>query len=172
MVKYRRYQVPGGTYFFTVALQDRKSKYLTQHIRELGAAIRHVRILHPFKTIAMVALPDHLHAMWQLPDDDMNFSIRWRSIKTTFTTNIKNLGIEIPKNKFNENCLWQKRFWEHAIRDEKDYENHVNYIHYNPVKHQLVKNVYNWPYSTFHRYVRAGIIPSNWSCEGNDIYGE
>ena len=128
--------------------------------------------MHPFKTIAMVVLPDHLHAMWELPDDDANFSLRWRCIKVSFAANIKKTGIEIHKNRYNENILWQRRFWEHVVRDEKDHERHVNYIHYNPVKHKLVKKVSDWPYSTFHRYVREGILSSDWSSEPDNIYEE
>ncbi len=159
MVKYRRYRIQGGTYFFTVTLQDRKSDYLTRYIRQLGAAIRHVKSLHPFTTIAMVVLPDHLHAMWELPDDDDNYSLRWRCIKTAFAANIKKSGVEILKNRFNENCLWQRRFWEHTIRDEKDYERNINYIHYNPVKHQLIKNVSDWLIQLFIDMLEMGFFP-------------
>jgi len=172
MVKYRRCNIPGGTYFFTVNLHDRQSNYLTTHIKQLGDAFRHVKSIHPFKTIAMAILPDHLHAMWELPENDTNFSLRWRCIKITFAIQIKKLGVTINKNRYNENLLWQRRFWEHTILDEIDYEKHVNYIHYNPVKHNLVKRVGDWPYSTFHRYVKNGVLPANWSTEPDDIYEE
>jgi len=156
----------------TVTLQDRKSNYLTKYIKQLGEAMRHVKRIHPFKIIAMVVLPDHLHAMWDLPENDANFSLRWRCIKISFAAQIKKCGITVKKNQYNENLLWQRRFWEHAIRNEKDYEQHVNYIHYNPVKHNLVKRVSDWPYSTFHQYVKEGILPANWSAAQDDLYVE
>ncbi len=169
MVQYRRYRIAGGIYFFTVALHNRKSNYLTKYIQQLGAAIRHVKRLHAFKTIAMVVLPDHLHAMWELPVNDDNYSLRWRCIKTAFAKNLRNCGVKIQKNRFNENCLWQRRFWEHVIRDDKDYERHVDYIHYNPVKHKLVNSPIEWPYSTFHRYVREGTLSKNWSKKPDNL---
>jgi putative transposase len=169
MVHYRRYQIPGGTYFFTVVLQNRQSDWLIKYIAQLKAAFRHVNNLHPFKTQAIVVLPDHLHAIWELPENDSNYSLRWRCIKIAFAKNLKQSGIDISKNKFGENVLWQRRFWEHTIRNEKDYERHVDYIHYNPVKHGLVENVNDWPYSTFHRYVREGLLPKNWSYANEDM---
>jgi putative transposase len=172
MVKYRRYYHPGGTYFFTLTLQNRKADYLTQYINELGNAIRNVKCIHAFNTLAIVVLPDHLHTIWQLPEGDSNFSLRWRCIKTSFAANIKRRGVCIGKNQYNEHVLWQRRFWEHMIRDEKDFERHVNYIHYNPVKHHLVKQVKDWPYSSFHRFVKKGILPLNWSSDPGDFTAE
>ena len=169
MVKYRRFYVPGGTYFFTATLHDRKSDWLIKHIRQLGDAMRRVRDIHPYKTIAMVVLPDHLHVIWELPENDANFSLRWRCIKSLFTKKLTASGVNIAKNAFGENILWQRRFWEHMIRDEKDYARHVDYIHFNPVKHQLVTRVADWPFSTFHRYVNKGLLPRNWAYRNDDL---
>ena len=113
---------------------------------------------HPFKTLAYVILPDHCHLIWELPPEDGNYSLRWREIKKRFSQALVKQGIELSKNKFNEYNVWQRRYWEHTIRDAKDFENHVNYIHYNPVKHQLVKKVKKWEYSSFHDYVRKGLL--------------
>jgi putative transposase len=90
---------------------------------------------YPYKIIAMVVLPDHLHAIWELPENDSNYSLRWRCVKAQFARNLKNFGVGVMKNSAGENLLWQRRFWEHLIRNEKDFESHINYIHYNPVKH-------------------------------------
>jgi putative transposase len=169
MVKYRRYRVPGGTYFFTLTLRDRKSDWLTRYCGQVINAMKKVRAIHPFKTIALVILPDHLHAMWTLPDGDSNYSLRWRLIKTQFSKNLASSGISIKKNAKGENILWQNRFWEHTIRNEIDYEKHVNYIHYNPVKHGFVTKPADWPYTTFHRYVKNGILPYDWCHQECDI---
>ena len=166
MVKYRRLKISGGTYFFTVTLRDRQANYLVKHINLLIQAMRCARETRPFKTIALVVLPEHLHTMWQLPDDDDDFSVRWMRIKRLFTESLIKTGEKVNKNYQGEPLVWQNRFWEHALRNEKDYENHVNYIHYNPVKHGLVSRARDWPYSTFHRYVRAKIYPINWCDNG------
>jgi len=168
-VKYRRLKIPGGVYFFTVALRDRQSNYLIEYIALLTKAMKDVRETMPYKTIALVVLPDHLHTMWQLPDEDDNYSARWMRIKKQFTRRLIREGVQIRKNHLGECDLWQRRFWEHALRNEKDYENHANYIHYNPVKHRYVRRVRDWPYSTFHRYVREGVYPLNWCDSG--LYG-
>ena len=169
MVKYRRYYLPGGTYFFTVTLHNRKSIWLTKYIKELGVVMRSAQVTYPYKVIAMVVLPEHLHAIWELPEGDKNFSLRWRYIKSQFTKKLLKGSVNIAKNNRGEYALWQRRFWEHAIRDEKDYQRHVDYIHYNPVKHQLVTCVKDWPYSTFHRYVKEGIIAENWCYQNDDM---
>jgi putative transposase len=169
MVHYRRYQIPGGTFFFTVALQNRQSDWLVRYVEQLKNAFRHVNKIHPFKTDAMVVLPDHLHVLWELPDGDCNYSLRWRCIKIAFAKNIHQLGVNISKNRYGENQIWQRRFWEHTIRNEKDFAKHVDYIHYNPVKHGLIERVSDWPHSTFHRYVKEGLLPNNWSYANDDM---
>jgi putative transposase len=169
MVKYRRYYLPGGTYFFTVTLRNRKSDWLTKYVKQLGDAMRRVQAIHPYKILAIVVLPDHLHTLWELPEGDSNFSLRWRLIKIQFAENIKAKGVKIIKNYRGENILWQRRFWEHAIRDEKDYQQHVDYIHYNPVKHGLAERVSDRPYSSSHRYVSEDMLPSNWCYPNDDL---
>lgn len=166
MVHYRRYKVGGGTYFFTVVLADRKSTILTDYIDGFRSSLKRVQSLHPFTIHAIVVLPDHFHTIWEMPDDDDNFSIRMRLLKNLFTRHVAKAGHQMSLNYRGEKNLWQRRFWEHVIRDELDFENHTNYIHYNPVKHGLVKHVVDWPYSSFHQYVRKGILTRNWGSYG------
>jgi len=163
MVLYRRNRVVGGTYFFTVTLRDRSSALLVECIDELRAAFRDAKRARPFRIEAMVVLPEHLHAIWTLPRDDDDYSGRWRVIKARFTRSLAESGVGIRCNPKGEYDLWQRRFWEHTLRDEADLRRHVEYIHFNPVKHGWVTQVRDWPYSTFHRYVRAGIYPLDWA---------
>ena len=151
MVKYRRHRTKGGIYFLTVVLQDRQSSILIEHINLLREAMKQVKESHPFKINAMVILPDHFHAIWELPEDSDNYSQRLRLFKCNFTRKLIKVSNQYTKNHHGVYNIWQTRFWEHTIRDDKDFENHVNYVHYNPVKHGLVKNVKDWPYSTFHQ---------------------
>jgi putative transposase len=162
MVHYRRSLVPGGTFFFTVTIADRRSSILVQNIGSLRHAFRITRKERPFVIDAIVVLPDHLHAILTLPQDDADFSGRWRRMKSLFTRQIIDRGLSITRDHRGEYMLWQRRFWEHAIRDETDLSRHVDYIHYNPVKHALVSQVTEWPYSSFHRYVRKGWLPEDW----------
>jgi putative transposase len=169
MPNYRRYRVPGGTYFFTVNLLERRQDTLVRHIDVLREAVRKTRRERPFHIDAWVVLPDHMHCVWTLPPGDDDFSNRWKSIKIRFVQAIprteRRSSVRISKG---ERGIWQRRFWEHVIRDEADYEHHVNYVHWNPVKHGLAKTVADWPYSTFHRYVREGILPTDWIGEVGD----
>ncbi len=162
MVQYRRNFVPGGTFFFTVTLVDRRSSALVEHIASLRAAFRATRSERPFTIDAIVVLPDHLHAIMTLPPDDCDFSGRWRRLKSVFTRRVVAAGVPIERNQKGEHTLWQRRFWEHTIRDDKDFARHVDYIHFNPVKHGLVTRVCDWPHSSFHRYVREGLLPEDW----------
>jgi putative transposase len=155
MVTYRRNRQPGGTYFFTVTLMDRGSSMLTRHIPVLGNAMRDVRAHHPFETIAIVVLPDHLHAIWRLPEHDTEYSMRWRMIKSLFTRRVVAAGESIPGRTKGERRLWARRFWEHTMRDEDDLQQHVDYIHGNPVKHGWSERIEEWPWSSFHRYRTA-----------------
>ncbi len=175
MVLYRRNRVAGGTYFFTVTLRDRRSDTLARHVGLLRKAFRWVRSKRAFTIDAIVILPDHLHTIWTLPEDDTDYSGRWRAIKSRFSQQLKHSGYPLIKNKRGEYLLWQRRFWEHTIKDDNDFNRHVDYIHWNPVKHGLVSNVYDWPYSLFHRYVRLGLLPDNWVGgvnEDQSDYGE
>lgn len=176
MVAYRRNFIPGGSYFFTVTLLDRSSTLLVDRIDDLREAMRSVRAERPFTMDAVVVLPDHLHCIWTLPLDDADYSMRWREIKSRFSRRVpvdENLTVG-RKNKA-ERGIWQRRFWEHTLRDPLDVERHVDYIHYNPVKHGYVRCVVEWPYSSFHRYVDRGEYPWDWAgsglCEGRG-FGE
>ncbi|KTD64604.1 REP-associated tyrosine transposase [Legionella shakespearei] len=162
MVYYRRDYSPGASYFFTLTLIDRQSAYLTKYISNLSDAFRIIRAKSNFITHAMVVLPDHLHCLWQLPLDDSDYSNRIRLIKTHFTQSLLRLNIPLKKNVRGNVNLWQTRFWEHRIRDEKDFQMHVDYIHYNPVKHGYVNAPIEWPYSSIHRYIKKDLISKNW----------
>lgn len=164
MTNYRRNFVPGGSYFFTVNVADRRSRLLTDHIDVLRAAFRDVRARHPFTVEAVVVLPDHLHAIWTLPEGDANFATRWRLIKATLSHALpRNEPVSSSRRGRGERGLWQRRFWEHTLRDETDFMRHADYIHYNPVKHGHVGRVKDWPYSSFHRMMRLGIYPEDWA---------
>ncbi|MDS4029216.1 MAG: transposase [Candidatus Contendobacter sp.] len=163
MTAYRRYRVSGGTYFFTVNLAERDRRLLTEHIGTLRDAFRRVRAAHPFRIEAIVVLPDHLHTLWTLPAGDHDFSLRWRQLKSAFSRAMETEEhLSASRARKRERGIWQRRFWEHAIRDEEDFSRHVDYIHYNPVKHGHVKSVVEWPYSSFHRHVGGGVYPADW----------
>ena len=163
MPEYRRSQTPGATYFFTVTLVDRHSELLTHNIPLLRQAYARANELHPFKTIAICVLPDHLHAIWQLPPDDARFDLRWRIIKANFSRYLEaNTERSASKIHKREKGIWQRRYWEHQIRDEHDLNPHIDYIHANPIKHGYVTQIKDWPYSSFHRYVRQGVLPIDW----------
>jgi REP-associated tyrosine transposase len=163
MVRYRRNLIAGGTYFFTVTLADRRSHALIDHIEALRAAMLITRRTHPFMVDAVVILPDHLHIVMTLPAGDADYSNRWSLIKRRFTSDLAKTEVPIARRPNGEHALWQRRFWEHTIRDEQDLERHVAYIHFNPVKHGLVTRVGDWPYSSFHRYARTGLLPEDWA---------
>ena len=163
MVFYRRNRVKGGCYFFTVTLLDRSSNLLVEHIAELRDAFRQAKARMPFQVDAIVVLPEHIHSIFTLPADDDNYSSRWRLIKSIYTRKLVQKGVALATNGRGEYNLWQRRFWEHTIRDAADMQNHINYIHYNPVKHKLVERAADWPHSSFHLYVRKGILPIDWT---------
>jgi putative transposase len=162
MVRYRRNFVPGGTYFFTVTLADRRSTALVAHIDVLRRSFRIARNERPYLLDAVVVLPDHLHAVMTLPEGDSDFPGRWRRIKALFSHGLAS-RLPVPRNERGEYAIWQRRFWEHTIRDEDDLTRHVDYVHINPVKHGCVRRVRDWPYSSFHRYVRRGLLPDDWA---------
>ncbi|MDR3442042.1 MAG: transposase [Legionella sp.] len=173
MVNYRRDFTPGGTYFFTVTLGDRRSNLLVTHIHYLGDAFRAAQKKAPFEMSAFVILPEHLHVIWKLPENDFDYTRRWHLVKAHFTQALRKSGVPLIANKRGEYNLWQKRFWEHRIRDELDYQRHIDYIHYNPVKHGLVAYPVDWNYSSVHRFIKQGIIDKNWGFDGgNGLYGE
>ena len=175
MVRYRRNSLPGGTFFITAALADRKSRVLVEQVAPLRMAARVTRRDHPFRIDAIVLLPDHLHMLMTLPDGDADFSIRLSLMKRRFTEAMVAAGAAVARRANGELALWQRRFWEHTIRDDRDFERHVDYIHYNPVKHGHVQRVSDWPYSSFHHYVRGGLLPGDWGGDfrrGQASFGE
>ena len=163
MPNYRRSKIAGGFYFFTVALADRQSTLLTENIGLLRQAYARANQLHPFETTAICVLPEHIHAIWQLPPNDARFDLRWRIIKSNFSRHFEaSSQRNTSKVQRREKGIWQRRYWEHQIRNERDLNQHIDYIHANPVKHGYASQVKDWPYSSFHRYVRAGILPIDW----------
>jgi putative transposase len=164
MTNYRRSSIAGACYFFTVNLADRHRSLLTDNISLLRAAFEYARTRHPFIIDAIVILPDHLHAIWSLPEGDSDFALRWRLIKTVFSRGIPHgERRSSSRQEKGERGIWQRRYWEHLIRDDSDYVRHVDYIHINPVKHGHVPHVVDWPHSSFHRFVRAGLLPEDWA---------
>jgi putative transposase len=142
------------------------------HIDRLRRIYASVQKQHPFESIAICVLPDHLHAVWALPPDDADFPLRWSLIKSGFS---RGLAVDAPRTASKiarrERGLWQRRYWEHAIRDDRDRQKHVDYIHFNPVKHGYVSNVVDWPHSTFHRFVSKGLLPPDWGGDMQEIAG-
>ena len=178
MSTYRRAKTTGGTYFFTVVTFRRQHILCDDHVRAaLREAIHAIRAVCPFTIDGLVLLPDHLHCIWTLPPDDADFGKRWAMIKRFVTkqcgpTLLRDEWLTDSKRRRNESTLWQRRFWEHTIRDETDYLRHMEYLHYNPVKHGLVKSVKDWQFSTFHRYVKEGVYPEDWGGRGDEEAGE
>jgi putative transposase len=164
MTEYRRAYAPGATWFFTVNLaQRRNNRLLVERFDDLREAFNYVRGRHPYRTDALVVLPDHLHCIWTLPPGDTNFSTRWGLIKARFSRAIdKGERRSASRLARAERGLWQRRFWEHLIRDQDDFNRHVDYIHWNPVKHGWVQRVRDWRNSTFHEYVKRGVYTVDW----------
>ncbi|HKK14125.1 MAG TPA: transposase [Gammaproteobacteria bacterium] len=174
-MRYRRNWVPGGCFFFTVVTRRRRP-LLTRadSVDVLRAAFRSVRTERPFRVDAIVVLPDHLHCIWTLPEDDADFATRWRLVKTWFTRQCEpSLRGQVAgwRAARGEQVVWQRRYWEHTVRDAEDFVRHVEYIHYNPVRHGYVGAAREWPYSSFHRYVRAGLYPLQWAGVPDEIDG-
>ena len=167
MPDYRRAWCPGGTYFFTHTLAHRHGNdLLVRHVDLLRQAVRKVRGVHPFHIHAWVVLPDHLHCVIELPPGDARYALRWRLIKLIFSRSLTREGRPTAvQERRGEKGIWQRRYWEHLIRDERDFRHHIDYVHINPVKHGLIQRVGEWPYSTFHRLVEQGIYPADWAGE-------
>ena len=168
MANYRRARTPGGTFFFTVVTLRRRPLFNQPESRRLlREVVQEVRERHPFTIDAWVLLPEHMHCIWTLPRDSLDFSMRWGLIKATFSRRAKPLyhveeWMHDSKHKHRETTIWQRRFWEHQIRNDEEYRVYMDYAHFNSVKHGWVGRVVDWPHSTFHRYVRLGIYPENW----------
>jgi putative transposase len=191
MPEYRRVIIEGGTYFFTVVTLYRQPILTQDEIRQaLREGIQEVRQSMPFTIEAWVLLPDHLHTIWTLPEGDANYQARWAIIKRAVTKRflstvpdesqinmVRKTHSTYPGNNLSasmqrrqEGGFWQRRLWEHAIRDEADFHRHLDYLHWNPVKHGYVKKPMDWPYSTLHRFVAQGLYPSDWGGGGADEY--
>jgi len=164
MSEYHRLFVKGGTYFFTIVTYNRQPLLCEKPaLIRLKAAFRYVMSKHPYRMDGLVIMPDHLHCIWRLPDGDGNFSIRWNMFKRYFS-----IGMNSPTNQRREKTIWQRRFWEHLIRDEDNLHRCLDYIHYNPVKHGYVTNPYDWDSSTFKQYVKKGFYDINWGCNDEE----
>jgi len=170
-MRYRRLRCPGATYFFTVVTAQRAPLFSnSENVGLLQDVTRLVRIDHPFEIDAQVVLPDHLHALWTLPEGDADFSTRWMLIKSNFSRRLirrlrKVAPLDMPGNARTtrrERTVWQGRFWEHLIRDDDDFARHIEYVHYNPVKHGLVRAPIDWPHSTFQSFVARGLYEAHW----------
>ena len=168
-MNYRRNYVPGATFFFTVVTFERIPFLCDERARRiLRESIKACGRRWPFTIDSIVLLPDHLHCIWTLPPNDADFSKRWGWIKKEFTKTWigadGRVGAVSPsKKRERRQGVWQPKFWEHTMRDDEDYVNHVDYIHYNPVKHGHVRSPADWPWSSFHRYVRMGAYPPDWA---------
>ncbi|SET15206.1 putative transposase [Nitrosomonas marina] len=172
-MRYRRANVKGGTYFFTVNLAERHLCLLTKYVDALREAVRSVKQRHPFYIDAFVVLPDHLHAIWTPPEQDADFATRWMLIKAQFSRRMpKNEHRSVSRKKKGERGIWQRRYWEHMIRNDNDYARHVDYIHFNPVKHGYVDHAVDWAWSSIHRYIAAGVILPDWGWSDETKTGE
>ena len=171
MANWRRAYVPGGTFFFSLVTYHRAPILTTA----LGRSLLHevtaeCRRSWPFEIVAVVLMPDHLHAIWRLPEGDTDYSKRWGWQEKEFTKRWLAAGGSeaIPsesQQRHRRRGVWQRRFWEHTIRDERDLERHLDYIHYNPVKHGLISRAVDWRWSSIHRFVRGGQYPEDWGCD-------
>ena len=168
MPNYRRIFLPGGTFFFTVVTHQRRPILIDAGTRKiLHEVFLRVQTELPFTIDAICLLPDHMHCIWTLPEVDLDYPTRWKKIKTCFSKAYLRAGgnpgeASESMVKKGEVGIWQRRYWEHTIRDEVDLGHHIDYIHYNPVKHGYVIDVIDWPWSSFHRYMEMGFYPSNW----------
>jgi len=167
MTNYRRIYTPGASWFFTVNLLKRQNNpLLIENIKVLRSTFSEVKAKHPFRVDAVVILPDHLHCIWTLPEGGTNYSTRWNLLKGKFSRSLaKGEQLSNSRIKRRERGIWQRRFWEHMLRNEEDFNRHLDYIHWNPVKHGYVSNVMDWPHSSFHKYVKMGWYLENWGSQ-------
>jgi putative transposase len=167
-MRYRQAKLAGGKFFFTVNLAERSRVLLVDHIEILRNVVRAVRQNHPFDNLAWVVLPDHLHAIWELPEGDGDCATRWMLIKSSFSRGIpKGEWVRESRRKKGERGLWQRRFWEHLITSDEDMRKHMDYVHFNPVKHGYAKRASDWPYSSIHRAIRRGWMTEDWAADVN-----
>lgn len=169
-MRYRRIFEPGASYFFTVVTYARRPLFDDPaNVDLLHGSIAEVKSRHPFEIDAYVILPDHLHMVWSLPAGDSNYSMRWNLAKAVFTRKYARRH-PMPKRSASrmakrEQAVWQRRFWEHLIRDEEDFSNHLDYIHLNPVEHGLVTQPALWLHSSFAAWVEYGRYDQNWGLD-------
>ncbi len=172
-MRYRRVFAPGGSYFFTLVTADRQ-KILVEDttVDILREAFRRVMAKRPFRIDAAVVMPDHIHCIWSLPSKDHDYPTRWRLIKTWFTKHC-NISPSIAPNQARKNkgeqSIWQHRYWEHLLRDQRDFNRHVDYIHYNPVKHGYVSRPFDWQHSSFRHYIKRGVYSEDWGRQPIDF---
>ena len=171
MPEYRRWFHSGGTYFFTVVTYKRRKIFCDPNARAfLREAMGEVQSLRPFDILGVVLAPNHCHCIWKMAEDDKNFSVRWGMIKRRFTRlwlshSSEDMAVSASRARRGERSVWQRRFWEHLIRDQEDFARHMDYIHYNPVKHGYVRCPHLWEHSSFHRLVKEGVYNSDWLCQ-------
>ena len=174
MAEYRRMYLPGSTVFLTLVTYNRTPLFLNpENVSRLRLAIAAVRAKRPFEITAAVVLLEHIHFLWTLPPNDSDYSKRIARLKIIFTQSLRGVrslpqNISNSRHKHRESDVGHRRFWEHTIRDDQDFEQHLNYIHYNPVKHGLVLCPHLWPYSSFTLWVRKGIYQNDWCCSCYD----
>ena len=161
---YRRIYQPGGCYFFTVVTEHRRP-ILIDHVDALRRAFRLAMARRPFHIDGIVILPDHLHTVWRLPEGDADFSLRWMTIKRLFSAGMAAVPTSESQRSRREKGIWQRRFWEHAVRDEEDWRRHMDYLHYNPVKHGYCAAPVDWQFSSFGRCVSARLYTADWGRE-------
>jgi putative transposase len=175
MTDYRRRRVEGGTYFFTLVTFERNTFLTTPEARDiLHEAWMFVMNRQPFTTEAICLLPDHIHCIWTLPEGDSDYSTRWKEIKRRFSHHYRDACAELDvpgesRQKKMEQAFWQRRFWEHTIHGQEDYDRHVDYIHYNPVKHGLTASAGEWEWSSFRRFVQQGYYGMDWGRQGIEV---
>ncbi len=168
MSRYRRVRLEGGVYFFTVVMYHRHPILTTDlGIHSLRKAWGETNATMPFEAEAVCVLPDHLHTIWSLPEGDWDYPARWRKLKGIFSREYRAGGgsrgdVNPSRQRKREAGLWQRRYWEHRIRDADDFRRHVEYTHFNPVKHGHVVRVADWPYSSFHDHVKQGWVEIDW----------
>ena len=171
MPEYRRWYVPGGSYFFTPVTHWRSPLFASEeNVERLRHALATVAAEMPFETAAAVVLPDHAHFIWTLPPGDNRYSKRVGRMKVEFTKQVRPAGhcqsVRSPsRRRHRESDVWQRRFWEHTLDDIDDFKSHLDYIHYNPVKHGYVTCPHLWPYSSFSRWVERGVYEPTWGCQ-------
>ena len=166
MPNYRCVRIPGGTYAFTVNLLERRRTPLVDHADALRESFRMAHAVRPFILLAWVILPDHLHCVWRLPEGDNENATRWRHIKSSFSRAIPTgERLSARRQIKGERGIWQRRYWERVVRDEDHLRRCIDYIHINPQKHGHVQRIADWPHSSFHHYVKAGMLPADWGGE-------